>query len=148
MQVRLRFVSTFLFVVLAVAPAVASATSGFDGDWSYFELDDDGVRFHGAELHLSERGHTVSGTWSDGSNQEAWSGMVSGVARNGQLHVRLCYDDGWGDESAPCPHFAPESDVFMRRGSKLVWYRVKDSRLDEYMTLERGTGPRSHKVAP
>jgi hypothetical protein len=47
MQVRLRFVSTFLFVVLAVAPAVASATSGFDGDWSYFELDDDGVRFHG-----------------------------------------------------------------------------------------------------
>jgi len=148
MQVRSWLVIAIHFVALAAVPAAVFASEQFDGDWTYSERDDDGALSYDAELHLSERKHAVSGTWSEGTNQKAWSGMVRGAVRDGQFHARFCYDDGWGDESAGCPHYGPESDVFMIQRGKLVWYRMEGSRLTKYVTLERGTAPRSHKVAP
>jgi hypothetical protein len=135
-----------ILLFLAIRPVSSCAANSFDGDWSYNTIDTSEGSFRGAELHLTHTRDGVSGTWSDGTNQVAWSGSLIGKERDGSLYVRFCYDDGWGDESAACRHFGPESAVFAIRDGKLVWYRIHGTQRQKYVSLQRVEEPRAHKM--
>lgn len=146
MRIKSFLLFAVCFASAMTVPAVASVSSDFDGDWTHYSAaDDNRTSFHGAELHLVGSATTISGTWSDGTNQKAYSGSLTGQVRDGRLHVRRCYDDGWGDESAPCPHLGPESEVFVIRDGKLIWYWVQGDHLKEYIVLVRGKPARARK---
>jgi hypothetical protein len=136
--IRLRFGFLIMISGVVAMPVSAKASGNFDGDWYYNTTDVTGASFAGAELHLTENGGAVSGRWGEGTDQKAWSGNLIGQVHNGRLHVRFCFDDGWGNASARCPHFGPESAVFVIRDGKLIWYRTQGSHLQEYVTLMPG----------
>ncbi|HEY8084688.1 MAG TPA: hypothetical protein VIE69_03665 [Methylophilaceae bacterium] len=129
-------------------PALALADGLFDGDW-YFKANAEGPRvsvflqdttFAGttAELHLSQSGTAVSGTWRISGKTEVLAGSLKGIVQGDTLQIYLCSDVA-GEEAgtAVCPDYPVEFDYLVNHGTWMAWYKNKQSGFEKYLALER-----------